>query len=88
MAIVIKAKSGDRPNDLVKRFKKAVVSSDILQKVKDRQYYQRPSQMKKMAGNDNRRLARRLRSLKKAKNIDPEIIVRMDDKLGTAPRRG
>lgn len=88
MAIVVKMKAGDRPNDLVKRFKKAVTSTDILQKVKDRQYYERPSQMKKMSVNDNRRLARRLRGLKKAKNIDPAIISRMDDKLGTAPRKG
>ncbi len=83
MAIVVKARPNDGPNDLIKRFKKVIVSSDIVQKVKDRQYYQRPSQMKKMAANDNRRLRRRLRGLKKMKNIPPEVIIRMNDKLST-----
>lgn len=86
MAIVVKAKPNDNTNDLIKRFKKVVVSSDIVQKVKDRQYYQRPSQMKKMAGNENRRLRRRLRGLKKMKNIPPEVIVRMTDKLSSVAK--
>jgi ribosomal protein S21 len=83
MAIVIKARPGDNTGDLVKRFKKAVASSDMLQKVKDRQFYQRPSQARKIAHNDMRRLTRRLRGLKKMKNIDPEIISRMTDKIST-----
>ncbi|MCL2110169.1 bS21 family ribosomal protein [Microgenomates group bacterium] len=83
MAIVIKARPGDSTGDLVKRFKKAVTSSNMLVKVKDRQFHQRPSQARKMAGNDMRRLARRLRGLKKMKNIDPEIISRMTDKIST-----
>ena len=86
MAIVVKAKANDSTNDLIKRFKKIVVTTDIVQKVKDRQYYQRPSQVKKMAGNENRRLRRRLRGLKKMKNIPPEVIVRMHDKLASAAK--
>ena len=68
MAIVVKAKANDSTNDLIKRFKKIVVTTDIVQKVKDRQFYQKPSQMKKM------------------KNIPPEVIVRMTDKLSTAAK--
>ena len=86
MAIVVKARANDSTNDLIKRFKKVVVSTDVVQKVKDRQFYQRPSQVKKMAHNENRRLARRLRGLKKMKNIPPEVIVRMTDKLSTAAK--
>lgn len=83
MAIVVKARNNDSTNDLIKKFKKLTVSSDVVQKVKDRQYYLRSSQIKKNNGNEKRRLARRLRGLKKMKNISPEVISRMHTKLST-----
>lgn len=83
MAIVVKAKGSDTTNDLIKKFKKLTVSTDVVQKVKDRQYHLRPSEVKKNNHNEKRRLAKRLRGLKKMKNISPDIISRMHDKLAT-----
>ena len=83
MTIVVKNRGNESVNDLVKRFKKISVAIDVQQIVKDRQYHLKPSQVRKNNKNDNRRLRRRLRGLKKMKNISPEIIARMHDKLSS-----
>ncbi|MDR0462734.1 MAG: 30S ribosomal protein S21 [Pseudomonadales bacterium] len=83
MAIVVKARKSDSTNDLIKKFKKLTVSTDVVQIVKDRQYFLRPSQVRKNNNNERRRLARRLRGLKKMKNISPDVITRMHEKLST-----
>jgi ribosomal protein S21 len=81
MTIVVKNRGSEPANELIKRFKKISVALDVQQLVKDRQYHLRPSQIRKNNISDSRRLRRRLRGLKKMKNIAPEIIVRMNDKL-------
>jgi ribosomal protein S21 len=81
MTIVVRNRGSEPANELVKRFKKISVALDVQQLVKDRQYFLKPSQIRKNNKNDNRRLRRRLRGLKKMKNMSPEIIVRMNDKL-------
>lgn len=83
MSIVVKNRGGEPVNELIKRFKKISIALDVQTLVKDRQYHLRPSQVKKNLKNDNRRLRRRLRGLKKMKNISPDIISRMSDKLAT-----
>ncbi len=83
MTIVVKNRGNEPVGDMVKRFKKITVAMDIQTLVKDRQYHLRPSQVRKNNNNDNRRLRRRLRGLKKMKNISPDIIARMHEKLST-----
>lgn len=84
MSIVVRNRGNESVNDLIKRFKKISVSLDVNQIVRDRQYHLKPSQVRKNATNDNRRLRRRLRGLKKMKNISPDIISRMHDKLSSS----
>ena len=83
MTIVVKNRGNESVNDMIKRFKKISVAMDIQTQVKDRQYHLKPSQVRKNNNNDNRRLRRRLRGLKKMKNISPEIIARMHEKLSS-----
>jgi ribosomal protein S21 len=83
MTIVVKNHGSENVHDLVKRFKKISIALDVQQIVKDRQFYLKPSQVRKNNKNDNRRLRRRLRGLKKMKNISPDIISRMHEKLST-----
>ena len=83
MTIVVKNRGNESVGDMIKRFKKISVAMDIQTLVKDRQYYERPSQVRKNYNNDNRRLRRRLRGLKKMKNISPDIIARMHEKLSS-----
>lgn len=82
MAIVIKAKKSDSTNDLIRKFKKAVAATGVVQIVKDRRYYKKPSKIRSEKTATNNRLKRRARSLKKMKNISPQALVRINQKLG------
>lgn len=68
MPIIVKARGDEHPGDIIKKFKKIVVATDIVQKVKDRRYYQKPSEVKTQRLNELRRMKRRLRAVKKMKN--------------------
>ena len=81
MPIVIKAQGKDSTHDVIKKFKKAVVASGIVQIVKDGRYFVKPSKVraeKKIAFN---RLKRRARSLKKMKNVSELALQRINDRL-------
>ncbi len=69
MPIIIKAKGDDHTGDLIKKFKKVIASTNIIQIVKDRKYYQKPSEVRTVRMNELRRMKKRLRSLKKQKNV-------------------
>ena len=68
MPIIIKAKSGQNSNDIIRQFKKAVAMTDIVQMVKDRRYFVKPSQIKAVKKQELIRQKKRLRSLKRRKN--------------------
>jgi ribosomal protein S21 len=68
MPIIIRAKRDDHPGDIIKKFKKVVAATDIIQIVKDRRYFQKPSELRTVRMNEIRRMKKRLRSIKKLKN--------------------
>ncbi|MFZ5437748.1 MAG: small ribosomal subunit protein bS21 [Patescibacteria group bacterium] len=82
MAIVIKSKKSDSTNDLIRKFKKAVAATGVVQIVKDRRYFKKPSKIKSEKTATDNRLKRRARSLKKMKNISPQALARINQKLG------
>ena len=82
MPIIIKAKAGDSTHDVIKKFKKAVTNSDIVQKTRDRKYYIKPSQKRAVKKTERRRLRKRSRSLKKMKNISQSALQRISERLG------
>lgn len=47
MPIVIKASKNDRNDDLIRAFKKRVLQENVLSEVKRREFYKKPSQVKK-----------------------------------------
>ncbi len=77
MPIIIKAKGNESSSDLIRKFKKVMAATDVVQKVKDRAYHVKPSQQKKLKKDEKRRAKKRLRSLKKMKNISPERLARV-----------
>lgn len=81
MPIIIKAKSGDSAHDIIKKFKKAVTTADIVQRARDRRYFQKPSTERTIKKTEKRRLRKRARSLKKMKNISPQTLQRINDRL-------
>jgi ribosomal protein S21 len=82
LPIIIKAKKQDSLNDVIKKFKKQVAISDIVTKVKDRQYFSKPSKKRAMKKIEMNRLRKRLHSLKLRKNISPEVLDMMRNRLG------
>ena len=82
MPIVVKAKAKDTTHDVIKRFKKAIAKTDIVQKAKDDQYFQKPSRLRAVKKIELKRLGKRLRKLKRMKNIPPSSLERLAQRLG------
>lgn len=81
MPIIIKARGNDSTNDVIKRFKKAVAQTNIVQQTKDRAFFQKPSQQRAVRKIERKRLQKRARSLKRMKNISPQVLQRINDRL-------
>ena len=84
MAVIVKAKKSDSTNDVIRKFKKAVAASGVVQKVKDRRYFQKPSKVRSGRTAELSRLRRRSRSLKKMKNISPQVLEKITQRLSTS----
>lgn len=81
MPIIVKAQGNDTTGDLIKKFKKITIATDVVQKAKDRRYYQKPSKIKAVKKIEISRLKKRVRSLKKMKNISPQILTRIQERI-------
>jgi len=68
MPIVIKAKNANSTNDIIRQFKKAVSITDIVQKAKDRRYFEKPSQTRAKIKQELVKRQKRRRLVKKMKN--------------------
>jgi len=82
MPIIIRAKKSDSVHDIIKRFKKAVVQTDIVQIAKDGMYFVKPSKKRAVKRIEMKRLRRRARSLKRMKNVSPVVLQRIRERLG------
>jgi len=69
LPIILKARNDDHTGDLIKKFKKIIAATNIIQIVKDRKYYQKPSELRTVRMNELRRMKKRKRALKKLKNV-------------------
>ncbi|MBU0576511.1 hypothetical protein KJ707_03385 [Patescibacteria group bacterium] len=81
MPIVIKAQKGDNVRDLMRRFKKATSTTDIVTMVKDRRYNIKQAQQRNVVNSQKRRLKKKVRSLKKMKNVPPRVIEYLTERL-------
>lgn len=77
MPVIVKAKTNDSTNDVIRKFKKAVAATDLVQKAKNRAFYQKPSQAKAVKKQEVKRAQKRLRSLKKQKNVSQQSIAHL-----------
>ena len=82
MPIIVKAKKNQSANDLIRQFKKVSIASGIVDLIKDRRFFQKPSKKRAIKKIEKNRLQKRARSLKKMKNISPQVITRINDRLG------
>ncbi len=81
MPVIIKANKNDSTNDIIKRFKKVVAANKIVQIVKDRRYYKKPSRRKSEKIAELHRLKKRLRKLKRMKNISQATLKKIVEKI-------
>ncbi|MBD3250770.1 MAG: 30S ribosomal protein S21 [Candidatus Pacebacteria bacterium] len=83
MAVIVKAKKGDSAGSLIRRFKKAVSAQDIVRRARDRRYHKKPSQIKAERLSEKRHLRKRLKTLKRMKNISPESLKNLREKINS-----
>jgi ribosomal protein S21 len=81
LPIIIKAKPKDNSNSLIREFKKVIAVTDIVQRVRDRRYFQKPSKINSVKKIQKNRLQRKIRVLKHTKNIGADVIDRMTARL-------
>jgi ribosomal protein S21 len=84
LPIVIRAKKNQSTSDLIRQFKKAVVATGVVQIVKDRRYFQKPSKIKSLKTAELSRLKKRAHSLGKTKNISALTIAKIRARLGSS----
>ena len=84
MPIVIRAKKNQSTSDLIRQFKKAVAATGVVQIVKDRRYFQKPSKIKSLKTAELSRLKKRAHSLRKTKNISALTIAKIRARLGSS----
>ena len=84
LPIVIRAKKNQSTSDLIRQFKKAVAATGIVQIVKDRRYFQKPSKIKSLKTAELSRLKKRAHSLRKTKNISALTISKIRARLGSS----
>lgn len=81
MPIIIKANQKSNTNSLIREFKKVTAVTDIVQRVRDRRYFQKPSKINSVKKIQKNRLQRKIRVLKHTKNIGADVIERMTARL-------
>ncbi|MFZ5376626.1 MAG: 30S ribosomal protein S21 [Patescibacteria group bacterium] len=83
MPVIVKAKKNQSTNDVIRQFRKQTATADIVQIVKDRRYFKKPSQVRAEKTIEMNRLRKRARSLKRMKNISPQVLSRINERLGS-----
>ena len=68
MAIVVAASSQDTNSQVIKKFKKQVLNDDLLDKIKEKEFYRKPSLIKKERKAEFRKRRKRHLQAKRKKN--------------------
>ncbi len=83
MPIIVTSKKGDSASNLIRKFKKLVSASDIVQKARDRRYYKKPSTIKAERLSEKRHLRKKLKTLKKMKNVPARSLESLRSKINS-----
>jgi ribosomal protein S21 len=83
MPVIFKKTKNDSTGTLIRKFKKTTSYMDIVQKARDRRYYKKPSAVKAEKNSEKRHLRKKLKTLKKMKNIPPASLERLREKINS-----
>ena len=75
MPIIVKSKANQSSNDVIRQFKKVVASTDIVQKIKDRRFFTKPSQERAVKKEELKKQKKRARTQKRMKNPPTRKVV-------------
>ncbi len=64
MPIIVKAQQSDSTDQIIRKFKKKVLQSQLLTQLKDNEYYKKPAVKKKEKLSEFKRLKKRRKKLK------------------------
>ncbi|MBU1085813.1 MAG: 30S ribosomal protein S21 [Candidatus Beckwithbacteria bacterium] len=64
MPIVVKAQPGDSSDQVIRKFKKKILQSQLLTQLKEREFHKKPSVKKKEKMAEFKRLSKRRKRLK------------------------
>lgn len=81
MPIIIRKTKKDSAASLMRKFKKITTYMNIVQDARDKRYYKKPSTIKAEKNSEIRHLKKKLKTLKKMKNISPQSLERLRDKI-------
>jgi ribosomal protein S21 len=81
MPIIIRAKKNDHTGSLIRKFKKTISAMEIVQLARDRRYFKKPSTLKAERNSEKRHLQKKLRSLKKMKNVPARSLESLRQKI-------
>ena len=65
MATIIRAKKDEHPDSIIRRFKKQVLVDEILTEVRKKDYYVKPSQIRKEKNKEWERVRERTKRIKR-----------------------
>lgn len=66
MPIVVRAKKNDNTSDVIKKFKKIVAGAEVLENAKNREFHFKPSAVRNIKFNEQKRVKRRMRLIQSA----------------------
>ncbi len=81
MPIIIKKTKKDSDASLMRKFKKITTYMNIVQNARDTRYYKKPSILRAEKKSEVRHLKKKLKTLKRMKNISPQSLERLRDKI-------
>ena len=83
MPVIIKAKKNENTGSLMRRFKKTISALEIVQNARDRRYFKKPSTLKAELKSEKRHLRKKLKTLKKMKNVPARSLQSLREKINT-----
>jgi ribosomal protein S21 len=68
---------------LIRKFKKIISANEIVQNARDRRYYKKPSTLKAERLSEKRHLRKKLKTLKRMKNVPSRSLESLRSKINS-----
>ncbi|HQM16028.1 MAG TPA: 30S ribosomal protein S21 [Candidatus Woesebacteria bacterium] len=83
MPVIVKAKKNENAGSLIRKFKKIISNMEIVQNARDSRYFKKPSALKAERNAEKRHLRKKLKTLKKMKNVPARSLESLREKINS-----